>query len=189
MKLRTMLFFSCWFCSAFLSALGFYLAGAWYGILIVVCYALLWLAVRNKTPVVGLVLATGINAAGILLGAQVWLMVSSVGASLAAWDLLSLERALADNKSSIEASTRGSPATTTGMSPSTSTGTSPKIIRYQNSHLIALGLALTTGLGLVFLGQFVRLRLSFYLVAGIVCLVFFCLERMLYHLQKKSKEK
>jgi hypothetical protein len=147
-------------------AAGYALAGEWIGAVFAILTGPSWLFARKHPsswlPSLCLLMSVGLAVVGRLLGAAPWLMIYASGIALAAWDLLLLNASLDGNASGEQ--TR----------------------RYENKHLQSLALALGAGLLVTFLGRLLNPRLPFLLLAFLVALVIFGLDRIWDYLKKRS---
>ncbi len=163
---RKIFFAVCLAVSALCLAAGYGIAGQWIGTALAVMTGLAWLLAR-KYPASGLPLACllvsiGLAVVGRLTGAPPVWMICGSGIALAVWDLLLLDVAL--GSASLGEQTR----------------------RYEAGHLRSLALALGGGLLAVFLGRWLQLQLPFFIVAALVALAVFGLDRAWGYVKKTA---
>jgi len=166
MSLRKILFIICLFLATISLSSAFLSTGNWIGMAFALISAPAWLLTR-KYPHSGLapiclLASVSLAAAGLLAGAPALLMIYAAALTLATWDLLSLDLALAGDSS--EEQTR----------------------RYENRHLQSLGIALGAGLLLATFGRLITLHTPFALLLFLVALAAFGLDRI-WGIIKKQK--
>jgi len=143
-------------------ASGFLLVRQWLALagllLVLAAWLLAWRKPSRWSSLAALVLSVGFCAAGILLGASAVLMILGAACSLAAWDLSLWALSLV------------------GVSPA-----EPPVAIAHN-HYISLIFVLALSLLVALAGRLLRLQLPFGLMAILVLLVLFSLERLWHHL-------
>ncbi len=166
MTLRRILFAACAAASALGLAAGYGVAGQWIGTALAVVTGLAWLPARRYPaawlPLICLFVSIGLAVVGRLTGAAPVLMIGGAALALAAWDLLLLDAAL------------GSAA------PGEQTRA------YEASHLRSLALAVGGGLVGALLGRLLQLEISFFIMAALVALAVFGLDRAWGYVKKTA---
>lgn len=164
MALRKIFFAVCLVASVFCLALGYGLAGQWFGAVIATMTGFAWLLARkyltSKLPLLCLLVSICLAVAGQLTGASPWLMIGGSAVALTVYDLLLLDIALGSDSSG------------------------EQIRHYENRHLQSLALALGAGLLMVFLGRLLRLELSFFVLVVFVAVAAFGLARVWGYIEK-----
>jgi hypothetical protein len=146
---------------------GYATSGHW-GAAGVVLLPIIAAALYRKFPatwlpsacLVGLVF---LAAAGVLLGAPTVLMIVGATASLAAWDLLNLDRMMESSSS----------VTTAG--------------RFEKRHILFLLLALGLGLAMAVSGAIFSLRIPFVLLVLLILVDLFSLDRISRYLRRSAR--
>jgi hypothetical protein len=145
---------------------AFVSARQWAGMSCSIGLGAFWFALRNRQsrwlPHLFLLGALGLSAAAILTGSIPVLSIAGAGFSLAAWDLHQLNVSL--QNSPMKESTR----------------------RFKQRHLWSLILALVIGLAIAIIGRMVTLQIPFILLAAVILLTVFGLDR-LWNVLGKSK--
>jgi hypothetical protein len=158
MALRKMFFIVCLIVSGLCLADGYALAGHWPGVAIALLTGPGWLLARKYPAAwlqfICLLVPVVLAGAGMLTGSTSVLMMCGSAFALAAWDLLLLDGAM-------------------GIDPP-----GEQTRRYENSHLQTLALALGSGLLVALLGRSLSLQTPFYVLAVLVVLVVFGLNRV-----------
>jgi hypothetical protein len=164
MALRKIFFAVCLVVSALCLAVGYGLAGQWIGAVIaIITGGAWWLARKYPTagrPLTCLLVSTCLAVIGVLTGALSWLMICGAGVALAVYDLSLLDVALGCDASGEQ--TR----------------------RYEAKHLQSLALAIGFGLLVVFLGRWLRLEVSFFVMVVFVAVAVFGLARVWGYIEK-----
>lgn len=164
MALRKTFFVACLLASVFCLAGGYNLAGQSFGVVIALITGFAWLLARkyltSMLPLLCLLVSICLAVTGQLTGASPWLMICGSTIALAVYDLFHLDIALGSSASGEQ--TR----------------------RYENQHLQSLALALGSGLFVVFLGRWLRLEVSFFVVVVFVAIAVFGLARVWGYIEK-----
>ena len=167
MFLRKIFFIICVAVSTLCLTVGYWIAGNWIGVVIVIITSLVWLLARkypsSGLPFICLVVSVCLAAVGCLIGSPSWLMICGSGFSLAIWDLILLDDALGINSSGILTK------------------------QYENKHLQSLALALGCGLLVAFIGRLLNFQIPFVIMMLFIALVIFGLERIWNIVKKRSK--
>jgi uncharacterized membrane protein YjjP (DUF1212 family) len=166
MALRKIFFIVCLMASVCCLAVGYGFVGQWLGVAVAVMTGLAWLLARkyltSKLPLLCLLASVCLAVIGVLTGASAGLMIGGAAVALAVYDLLLLDIAL--KSSSAGEQTR----------------------RYETHHLQSLALALGSGLLGVFLGRWLRLEVSFFVVVVFVAVAVFGLARVWGYIEKMA---
>jgi hypothetical protein len=166
MALRKLCFAVCLVASALCLAAGYGFAGQWIGTALALMTGPAWLLARKYPaswlPHICLLVSIGLAIVGRLTGSSPVSTICASGIALAVWDLLLLDAAL--GSASLGEQTR----------------------RYEAGHLRSLALALGAGLAGAVLGRWLQLQISFYIVALLVALVVFGLDRAWGHIKKTA---
>ena len=153
--------------SALCLAAGYAVTGQWLGVVIAMLTGPGWVLTRKYSaaslPLLCLLATIGLAATGCLIGSPPSLMIFSVAAALAAWDLSFFDVAMAGT--SHTAQTR----------------------QYEIKHLQSLALALGFGLLAAFLGSLLQLQISFVMLILFIALVVFGLERVWGYVNKMEE--
>ena len=164
---RKTLLAACVVLSALCLAAGYAVTAQWVGVVIAIITGPGWVFARKYPatllPLLCLLATIGLAVTGSLTGSPASLMIFGSAAALAAWDLLFLDSALADN------------------SPGEQTR------QYETKHLQSLAMALGSGLLAAFLGGLLHLRLSFVMLILFIALAVFGLERVWGYVKKMEK--
>jgi hypothetical protein len=162
--LRKIFLAVCLIVSVLCLAAGYGLSGQWVGVVISLIMGPAWLFARKYPisilPLICLLISVCLAVVGKLNGVPSFLMICSSGFSLATWDLLLLDGALGNSSSGEQ--TR----------------------QYEIKHLQSLGLALVSGLAVIFLGHSLRLQIPFVVLLLSVALVIFGLDRVWDYIKK-----
>lgn len=125
----------------------------------------IWLFSRRHAaswlPALCLVLSVSLAVAGKLMGLHALLSIGSCGLALVVWDLLSLDMDIGSNQP--EEQTRA----------------------YEINHLQSLALAVGGAFFAAVIGQFLRVKIPFYLLAACILLAILGLDRVWKYLAKK----
>ena len=158
-------FFVCAGFSLAALAVGSGLIGFWFGLIGTGVIAAAWITAKKNTSNwlahMCLVASTGLACTTVLFGSPGWLMIMAGGFSLAAWDLLFLIMAIA-------------------MKPDTVQNR-----QYVDTHLKSLAAAIGLGIIIAIIGRWIRLGTPFIVLALIVALFIFGMDRLIRILDKK----
>jgi uncharacterized membrane protein YjjP (DUF1212 family) len=164
MALRKIFFVVCLMALVFCLAVGYGFAGQWLGVAVAVMTGLAWLLAQkyltSKLPLLCLLASVCLAVIGVLTGASPGLMIGGSALALAVYDLLLLDIAL----------------------KSSSAG--EQTHRYETQHLQSLALALGSGLLGIFLGRWLRLEVSFFVLVVFVALAVYGLARVWEYIEK-----
>jgi hypothetical protein len=153
--------------SVFCLAIGYGIAGKWTGAIIAVFIGPAWLLARKypdtPLPFACLLASVGLAVTGSLIGCPPLLMILGSTISLAVWDILLLDSALA-NYSAFEPTRQ-----------------------YENKHLQSLTLALGCGLLVVVFGRLSNIQIPFIVLLLCVTFILFALDRVWSYIQKAGK--
>ena len=153
--------------SALCLAAGYGLAGQLIGVVAAVITGIAWLPARkypnSGLPLLCFLAAVGSAVAGILTGAPALLMICGSGLALAAWDLLFLDVTLDCTLPGVQ--TR----------------------KYEYDHLRSVVMAVAAGLMVVLFGHFINLRIPFLVLALLVLLAVFSLNRIWGYIKRKDR--
>lgn len=161
---RKIFFTVCWATSVLCLVAGYGIIGQWIGVGVALITAFAWLLALKYPgfwlPLICLLVSVCLAATGNLVGCTPLLMILSSGASLAVWDILSLDVSLKGN--SFEEQTR----------------------QYQNTHLQSLALAIGSALVIALLGHSLHLQIPFLVWMFLVALATFGFLRAWGYLKK-----
>jgi hypothetical protein len=167
MILRKLLFLVCLIVSVLCLAGGYAFAGHWPGVGLAVLAGPGWLLARKYPAawlqVICLLASVSLAGAGMLTGSPAVLMMCGSAFALAAWDLLLLDGVLGKDPFGVQ------------------------VRQYENSHLQTLALALGSGLLAALLGHSLSLQTPFYVLAVLVILMLFGLNRIWGSLKKTGE--
>lgn len=162
--LRKIFLAACLIVSVLCFAAGYGLSGQWVGVAISLIMGPAWLFARKYPisilPLICLLISVSLAVVGKTNGGSSFLMICGSGFSLATWDLLQLDGALGNN--------------TCGE----------QTHQYEIKHLQSLGIALGSGLVMIFLGHSLRLQIPFVVLLLSVALVIFGLDRVWGYIKK-----
>ncbi len=151
-------------------ALGFAAAAPWMALAAVLVCMLSWVSSWKWPliwpPTAALVISTGVAAAGLLAGASPWPVLLSGLPTLALWDLILLDQALAES----------SPASSPARSPASSPRKMPGLL--EQKHFQSLALALGLGLCATVAVRLIQIQIPFGILVLLAILAFFSLDRV-----------
>jgi hypothetical protein len=144
--------------------IGFALVQQWVWAAGTIIIAGAWILSRRYAAwllIVCLILSVSLAVAGKLMGIHPLLAIGSCGLALVVWDLLSLDIDLGGKPP--EGQTRG----------------------FEINHLQSLGLAVGCAFFAALIGQFLRLKIPFFLLAAAILVLIIGLDRVWGYLKKK----